>query len=81
MSRVDELMKKYFDDMPWRIPRSDEYKAGVRAVLEYRINGVRVICLYTAVVQEDAFAAGCREGHDRANQEGIPHRHLSARIL
>jgi hypothetical protein len=47
-----------------RSPRSAEYKAGARAVLEYRINGTRISCPHpSASAQSDAFHAGCTEGH------------------
>ncbi len=74
MKTVDELMQEAFDRKPWRSPRSDEYKAGVRAVLEYRINGVRVECPYHSLVQSDAFYAGTSEGHRLANDAGVPFR-------
>ncbi len=74
MKTVDELMREAFERKPWRSPRSDEYKAGVRAVLEYRINGIRVECPYHSLVQSDAFYAGTSEGHRLATDAGIPHR-------
>ncbi|WP_216673338.1 hypothetical protein [Paraburkholderia solitsugae] len=63
MKNVDDLMKKAFS--PGRDPRSAEYKAGVRALLELRINGVKLPRPYaTGTVQADAFYAGVGEGHD-----------------
>ncbi len=90
MKTVDELMQEAFERKPWRSPRSDEYKAGVQAVLEYRINGkgetlapgrIRVVCPYHSLVQSDAFYAGCQEGHHLANKAGIPHRNQDYGIV
>jgi hypothetical protein len=47
-----------------RDPRSVEYRAGVRAVLERRVNGKRINLVYMPGSAEcDAFHAGCEEGH------------------
>lgn len=47
-----------------RDPRSAEYKAGVRAALDFRINGVRIHRPYPAAsAQDDAFDGGLAEGH------------------
>jgi len=55
-------MKKAFDNR--RDPRSAEYKAGVMAVLEFRINKRKITSPYTpGTAQADAFAAGIEEGH------------------
>ncbi|SCX40559.1 hypothetical protein [Nitrosospira sp. Nsp1] len=63
MKTVDELMAEAFDQP--RTPRSPEYKAGVRAALEYRINGKKITLttyeLGTAAA--DAYFAGTDEGH------------------
>ncbi|KLU21954.1 hypothetical protein EOS_32950 [Caballeronia mineralivorans PML1(12)] len=59
---VDDLMRKAF--APARDPRSTEYKAGVRALLALRINGVKLVQPYEmGTVQADAFYAGIDEGH------------------
>jgi hypothetical protein len=67
---VEQLFKAAFDTA--RDPRSAEYKEGVRAALNYRINGVHTRCPYPAAsAQSDAFYAGITEGHSiwRAHQE------------
>ena len=59
---VDELMHAAFDKP--RTPRSDEYKAGVRAVLEFRIEGKPIrIPYHVGGAKADAFFAGQDEGH------------------
>ncbi len=72
MKTVDELMREIFERP--RDPRSDEYKAGVRAVLDWRINAIPVKCPFAALVQQDAFYAGCQEGHRRASDARFPYR-------
>ncbi|MET3134977.1 hypothetical protein AAKU55_005280 [Oxalobacteraceae bacterium GrIS 1.11] len=58
---VDALMKQAFDGP--RDPRSAEYKAGVRAVLEMKIEGKAIQHAYApGTAQEDAFYAGHAEG-------------------
>jgi len=69
---VDELMREAFNTP--RSPRSDEYKSGVRVVLEWRRNGKRAKCPYTTLVQKDAYYSGCGEGHDIADRAGISKR-------
>jgi hypothetical protein len=67
---VDKLFDAAFNNA--RDPRSDEYKAGVRAVLNYRIAGERIYRPYPmGTTQADAFYAGVDEGHQiwRAYQE------------
>ncbi len=62
MITVDGLMEKAFGGI--RDPRSDEYKAGVRAALEFRVNAVKISLPYSvASAQADAFFAGTNEGH------------------
>lgn len=59
---VDALMSATFDRP--RDPRSAEYKSGVKAALEFRINGVPIKCLYEPTwPHSDAFYAGVDEGH------------------
>lgn len=72
VSLVDQLFNAAFDPTRMRDPRSPEYKAGVRAVLEYRINGTRIRCSYPAAsARSDAYHAGVTEGHAiwRAHQD------------
>lgn len=60
---VEELFAAAFDIA--RDTRSPEYKAGVRAALEYRVNGVRIHCPHpSGSAQFDAFYAGIGEGHN-----------------
>ncbi|MFZ5514671.1 MAG: hypothetical protein ACOZAH_09045 [Pseudomonadota bacterium] len=62
MSTVDELMEQAFERP--RDPRSPEYKAGVRAALEYRQHGKGIQNPYPAAsAASDAFYAGTTEGH------------------
>lgn len=59
---VEKLFRDAFDRP--RDPRSAEYKAGARAVLTYRVKGVRVRCPYqVGTAQSDAYYAGVNEGH------------------
>lgn len=61
---VDQLMQKAFAPELHRDPRSDEYKAGVRAALECRINSKKIACPYQiGTAQADAFFAGLDEAH------------------
>lgn len=56
-----------------RDPRSDEYKAGVLAALEFRCDGKPITCPYSpASAQSDAFYAGTNEGHAIWHQFGQP---------
>jgi hypothetical protein len=63
MTEIDRLVKAAFSGP--RTPRSKEYKAGVRAALEFRMNGapVREPCP-PGTAAYDAFFAGVNEGHD-----------------
>jgi len=62
MKTVNEFMKAAFDRP--RDPRSDEYKAGVRASLNFRINGEHTANPYKpGTAQSDAFFSGVDEGH------------------
>lgn len=58
-----------------RDPRSDEYKAGMRAVLAFRLGEItEVRCPFPmGTAQADAFFSGCDEGHRRFReyQEGV----------
>jgi hypothetical protein len=48
---------------PGREPHSAEYKAGVRAILDWRINGVPLAAPYElGTAQADAYVAGQEEG-------------------
>jgi hypothetical protein len=59
---VDELFTSASAQL--RDPRSDEYKAGCRAALEFRIDGVRIIRPYLpGTAGDDAFDGGMAEGH------------------
>lgn len=59
---VDQLFQATFNRP--RDPRSTEYKAGVRAALQFRIEGRRIPKLYDpASAQDDAHHAGMAEGH------------------
>lgn len=59
---ADRLFKAAFEIQ--RNPRSAEYKAGARAVLDYRISGIRISSPHPAGgAQFDAFHAGVTEGH------------------
>ena len=47
-----------------RDPRSPAYKAGVRAALQFRIEGRRIPRLYEpGTAEDDAYYAGITEGH------------------
>ncbi len=73
MKTVDELMRETFEQP--RDPCSLEYKEGVRAMLEARINNKPLRCPYkTGTVQADDFFAGCYEGARVANEAGYPYR-------
>jgi hypothetical protein len=62
MKTVNKLMKAAFDKP--RDPRSDEYKAGVRAALTFRINGEHTANPHKpGTAQADAFFSGIDEGH------------------
>ena len=59
---VDQLFTAAFSKS--RSPRSAEYKAGVRAALAFRIDGVRMPQPYAlGTAQDDAYFAGMAEGH------------------
>lgn len=59
---VDQLFDAAFN-VP-RDLRSDEYRAGARAALAFRIDGVRIPHPYAAsTAQDDAYHAGIAEGH------------------
>lgn len=47
-----------------RDPRSPAYKAGVRAALQFRIEGRRIPKMYEpGTAEDDAYYAGIAEGH------------------
>lgn len=59
---VDHLYNKAFNST--RDPRSQEYKAGVRAALAFRIEGKRITQPYRPeTAQDDAYHSGLAEGH------------------
>lgn len=59
---ADELFTAAFA-VP-RDPRSNAYKQGVRAALQFRIEGRRIPTLYDpATAEDDAYHAGTAEGH------------------
>jgi len=63
---VDAIMAERFsgEKYPGATPRSEEYKAGCRAVLEYRINGVKTGLPWPpGTAQADAWFAGADEAH------------------
>jgi hypothetical protein len=70
---IEDIMDEAFNKTP-RDPRSDEYKAGVQSVIEWRRGGIRTNCPYKTLVQQDAYFAGCSEGHHIADRLGIPKR-------
>jgi hypothetical protein len=66
MTTVDRLMEIAFGSRTIRDSRSDEYKAGCRAALAYRIEGVHIRNPHPlGSAQFDAFCAGLDEGHRR----------------
>lgn len=68
---VDELMKQAFERP--RDPRSDEYKAGCRALLDFRLNHVAIQWPYArGTAQSDAFFAGMDEGHAILGRQDQP---------
>lgn len=67
-ANIDQLMAEIFDKP--RTPRSDAYKAGVRAVLHFRLigkaRGEHVRCPYRlGTAEADAFFGGVAEGHTK----------------
>lgn len=61
---IDQLMETAFGPETYRDPRSQEYKAGAKAVLAYRVWGTKIECPWPAgTAQADAFFAGLDEGH------------------
>jgi hypothetical protein len=59
---ADQLFNQAFNTP--RDPRSPAYKAGVRAALQFRIDGRRIPRLYDpATAEDDAYYAGQAEGH------------------
>ena len=62
---TDRIMTEIFGRP--RDPRSPEYKAGGRAALDFRLNGIKIKCPYrVGSAAADAFFSGLDEGH----QEG-----------
>ena len=58
------LFREAFDTV--RDPRSEEYRQGVRAALQFRCEGITIPALYkVGSAQLDAFLAGIDEGHRR----------------
>ncbi len=70
-----------------RDPQSDEYKAGVRAALRYRIADEKIPRPYKiGTVRADAFYAGIREGNKifrsyKRRQNGDRKRHYHSAVL
>lgn len=65
---VDELMKQAFERP--RDARSAEYKAGCRALLDFKLNQVAIDRPYEfGTAQADAFFAGMDEGHEILQRE------------
>lgn len=61
-AQVETLFRAAFDTP--RDPRSEPYKAGVRAALAFRIDGVRIPHPFApATAEDDAYYAGQAEGH------------------
>lgn len=59
---IDELIEAAFSTP--RDPRSPEYRAGARAAVALRVEGIPIKNLYAAgTAVEDAFYAGIGEGH------------------
>jgi hypothetical protein len=64
VSLAEKLFKEAFAESRCRDPRSDEYKAGVRAALRFRLAGEPIPHPYRAgTAQDDAYYAGIGEGH------------------
>ena len=62
MKTVDELMNEAFH--AGRVARSQEYKAGVRALLELRINDAAIVHVHRiGTAAFDAFCSGMDEGN------------------
>ncbi|SEO65147.1 hypothetical protein [Nitrosovibrio sp. Nv6] len=62
MKTVDEFMIEAFGQP--RDPRSPEYKIGVWAALEYRVNGKKTAFPYVlGTAAADAYFSGMDEGH------------------
>lgn len=60
--QVDRLMALAF--FPGRSPRSEAYREGCRAAIEYRITSTRIAAYYpVGSCEADAWAAGVEEGH------------------
>jgi len=61
-SPVEDILTETFCRS--RAPRSPEYQAGVRAALQYRLNGLKVSRPYpVGTAAADAFFSGLDEGH------------------
>lgn len=59
---AEKLFKEAFHKT--RDPRSNEYKAGVRAALRFRLAGEKITHPYKpGTAQDDAYYAGISEGH------------------
>ena len=62
LALAEKLFKNAFDKP--RDPRSDEYKAGVRAALRFRFAGEKIPTPYeSGTAQSDAYYSGLDEGH------------------
>lgn len=59
---VDTMLASAFHEL--RAPRSDEYKAGARAALQFRVDGTPITRPYpVGSAGDDAFDGGMAEGH------------------
>ncbi len=76
---ADEIIRKRFMTGD---PRSEEYKAGVRAILTWQLDGDKSARrTYTKLVQLDAYYAGISEGWFLAEQYNIPLRLPDGSVL
>ena len=64
ISLAERLFNEAFDESRCRDPRSDEYKAGVRAALRFRLAGEKIPSPYKpGTPQDDAYHSGIGEGY------------------
>jgi len=61
--KAEAVMEKIFH--PYRLPRSEAYKAGCLAAIRRRLESASVACPYAeGTAEADAFFAGVEEGYD-----------------
>lgn len=72
MTRANAVFAAAFNGR--RTPRSDAYKAGVMAVLKYRLEDVPIGPMPYAVpsAEADAYWSGADEGHRLAREAAVP---------